>query len=351
MYTPLAFNESNLSTLHEFIEHNSFGLLVSQQDGSPFATHVPFLLDRKAGASGTLFGHLALANPQCEQFVGQRVLAVFSGPHAYISPAWYEAEQVVPTWNYVAVHVYGRVELVQEHDELLNILRRSVEVYERSMPRPWSLSGPDTFVSRMLKQIVGFRIEVERLEGKWKLSQNQPVERQEKVIRALIEQGDNNSANIADLMQRQLGDAPLSDEELLCALENGTITPKQWNHRAHVRGGYLLMQRFGLTEGTARMQAGLKRLNAAHGSPNTLMRGYHETITVAYLRLIFQRLIRTQSMTSQEFCDVHPELLDKHLLLRYYTPDRLWSQAAKQGFLEPDVKSFDIATLPDTSKP
>lgn len=204
MYIPPAFLESDLPTLQAFIERHSFGLLVSLVDGSPFATHLPFLLDRTRGRSGALVGHVARANPQWQQCVGQQVLTVFSGPHAYISPSWYEAEQVVPTWNYVAVHAYGRVQLIEDADELLSIVRHSVETYERSMPRPRALGGSDSFLEQLLKQIVGFRIEVERLEGKWKLNQNQPVERREKVARALAERGDENAAAIAALMRQQL---------------------------------------------------------------------------------------------------------------------------------------------------
>src|SRR5581483_7907510 len=96
MYIPVAFAETNLTTLHDFIEQNSFGVLVSQFDGLPFATHLPFLLERTAGRHGTLIGHLARANPQWQQASGQTALAIFSGPHVYISPTWYEAEQVVP---------------------------------------------------------------------------------------------------------------------------------------------------------------------------------------------------------------------------------------------------------------
>lgn len=206
MYIPPAFQESDLPTLHQFIERHSFGLLVSQHEGSPFATHLPFLLDRSSGSLGALVGHVARANPQWEHGLGQQVLAVFSGPHAYISPTWYEAEHVVPTWNYVAVHAYGRVRLVEDQPGLLDIVRRSVEVYERAMPRPWSLGEADTFAERLLKQIVGFRIEIERIEGKWKLNQNHPVERREKVVRALEERGDEDSTAIAALMRQQLGE-------------------------------------------------------------------------------------------------------------------------------------------------
>src|SRR5204862_6723933 len=139
----------------------------------------------EAGGRGRLVGHMARANPQWREAAGQTALAVFSGPHAYVSPSWYEAGQVVPTWNYAAVHAYGCVRVIEDEGALLDIVRRSVEVYERNMPRPWSFAGSETYVERRLAHIVGFRIEVESIEGKWKLNQNHPAERRKKVIRAL----------------------------------------------------------------------------------------------------------------------------------------------------------------------
>jgi transcriptional regulator len=204
MYLPAAFAEPNLTRLHDFIEQYSFGLLVSQVDGLPFASHLPFLLERTTGQHGTLVGHMARANPQWRQAGGQTALAIFSGPHAYISPTWYEAEQVVPTWNYTAVHAYGRVQIIEDEDALLEIVRGTARVHERAMPRPWSFDGSGTFVGRLLAQIVGFRIEVEKIEGKWKLNQNHPVERRKKVVRALGERGDENAQAIAAMMQAML---------------------------------------------------------------------------------------------------------------------------------------------------
>jgi transcriptional regulator len=204
MYIPAAFAETDLNRLHDFIEQHSFGLLVSQVDGLPFTTHLPFLLDRTAGPHGTLICHVARANPQWREAAGQVALAVFSGPHAYVSPTWYEAEQVVPTWNYTAVHAYGRVEVIQDKAALLEIVQKSVRVYERAMPRPWSFDPASTFVERLLAQIVGFRIEVEKIEGKFKLNQNHPAERRQKVVRALAERGDENAQAIAAMMQAML---------------------------------------------------------------------------------------------------------------------------------------------------
>ncbi|HEY7152939.1 MAG TPA: FMN-binding negative transcriptional regulator [Gemmataceae bacterium] len=204
MYVPAAFAEADPTKLHDFIEQNSFGLLVSRVEGLPFATHLPFLLDRTSGPHGTLLCHVARANPQWRDADGQTALAIFSGPHAYISPTWYEAEQVVPTWNYSAVHAYGRIQVVEGEGELLDIVREMVRVYEQAMPRPWSFDSSSTFVERMLAQIVGFRIEVEKIEGKWKLNQNHPVERRKKVVQALRERDDENAQAIAALMQAML---------------------------------------------------------------------------------------------------------------------------------------------------
>lgn len=204
MYIPAAFAETDLATLHAFIEQHSFGLLVSQVDERPFATHLPFLLDREAGSRGRLIGHVARANPQWRDLSAQTVLAVFSGPHAYISPTWYQAEDVVPTWNFTAVHAYGRVQVVEDESGLLDIVRKLTDVFERSLPQPWRFDSSSTFRQRMLAQIVGFRIEIETIEGKWKLSQNQPVERRENVIRALQEQSGENAAAVAEMMQHIL---------------------------------------------------------------------------------------------------------------------------------------------------
>ncbi len=204
MYVPSHFHEPDLSTLHDFIQRHSFGLLVSQVEGFPFATHLPFLLEREVGPYGTLVGHTARTNPQCAAAKGQTVLAVFSGPHAYVSPTWYDAENVVPTWNYVAVHAIGKLEIVDDYSSISAIVGTMTDFYEKTMPKPWFFDETTTFAERLLTQIVGFRISIEKLEGKWKLSQNHPVERQQKVVNALRKQGDENSQAISGLMHDRL---------------------------------------------------------------------------------------------------------------------------------------------------
>jgi transcriptional regulator len=204
MYIPTPFAETDQTKLHDFIERYSFGVLVSQIDGQPFASHLPFLIERDSGPHGRLVGHMARANQQWKEADGQMALVIFTGPHAYISPTLYDAEQVVPTWNYVAVHVYGPLQVLDDRHELRDIVEKMVQVYEQAMPRPWSLGGSAAYAERRLAEIVGFCIPIERLEGKWKLNQNHPVERREKVIHALEQRDDENSRAIAAWMKEMI---------------------------------------------------------------------------------------------------------------------------------------------------
>jgi transcriptional regulator len=204
MYIPAAFQQTDKTKLHDFIEANSFGLLVSTHGGEPFATHLPFLLERDAGPHGRLVGHVAKANPHWHGLDGQTVLAVFTGPHAYVSPTWYEAENVVPTWNYVAVHAYGPCRLVEDPDRLTEILKAMTATYEGSRPKPWVLDAASDSFQKLVRAVVGFRIEISRLEGKWKLNQNHPPERREKVIRVLEQSADRDAREIARLMAEML---------------------------------------------------------------------------------------------------------------------------------------------------
>jgi transcriptional regulator len=146
---------------------------------------------------------MARANPQWRCVRGE-ALAIFSGPHAYISPSWYEVEGTVPTWNYAVVHAYGSFETVEDREALLDILRRSVRTFEDPRPQPWSFDESAPHVDALLKAIVGFRIPIARLEGKWKMSQNHPEERRRRVIRALQSQPDEDSQAVARMVAEAL---------------------------------------------------------------------------------------------------------------------------------------------------
>lgn len=200
MYIPEAFAETNLEKLQAAVQQFDFAVLVSGSSGNLMASHLPLLLDRTTGNKGTLLGHMARANNQWEQAAGSEVLAIFSGPHAYISPQWYETPKTVPTWNYVAIHAYGCLELIESEADSIALLRQTVEVYESPRSTPWKLDEDEEFLSRLAKQIVAFRIPIERLEGKWKLNQNHPVERRERVVRGLRASGCYNDSQIAELM-------------------------------------------------------------------------------------------------------------------------------------------------------
>ncbi len=203
MYIPTAFAEPDKAALFDFIERHSFGLLVSSVNGALFATHLPLLLERDAG-QGALLGHFARANPHWQGLDGQEVLVVFSGPHAYVSPAWYESDNVVPTWNYVAVHAYGTCRVTDDPTSVEQILVKMVAAYEGARRTPWTPDTSTDYFRKMVKAVVGFRVEVSRLEGKWKLSQNQPRERREKVARALEKSADPRAREVARLMTEVL---------------------------------------------------------------------------------------------------------------------------------------------------
>lgn len=201
MYIPAAFHETDPEKLFDLIQQYSFGLLVSEFNGEPFASHLPILLDRSFMPNGCLVGHMARANPQWQQAAGQTVLAVFSGPHAYVSPTWYKSDNVVPTWNYTAVHVYGTFHLIDDPDKLLSIVADYVDFYEATMPVPWTFDRAGDYAQKMVQAIVGFRIEISRIEGKWKLNQNHPLKRQQQVIRALNASESQIDKSVAALME------------------------------------------------------------------------------------------------------------------------------------------------------
>lgn len=204
MYVPASFAPNDPAKIFELVEKYSFALLVSQHEGRPFASHLPLLVDRARGERGMLVGHMARANPQWQQAEGQTVLAVFSGPHAYVSPTWYEAENVVPTWNYAAVHVYGTFRAIHDGGAVMKIIEDAVRVYEAAMPSPWPIQAGSEFNRKLVQAVVGFEIDICDVEGKWKLNQNHPAERREKVVRALEQTDEAGALGVAAMMADDL---------------------------------------------------------------------------------------------------------------------------------------------------
>nr|HET6901012.1 FMN-binding negative transcriptional regulator [Ktedonobacteraceae bacterium] len=204
MYIPAHFRENDMSTLQQFIQEYSFGILVTQHEGTPVANHLPFLLDAGRGSQGVLRAHMARGNAQWRMLdETEEVLVIFQGPHSYVSPSWYrdDVEESVPTWNYAAVHAYGRPRLIEDSTELLRILQASIAENEAQFASPWHLEMSDESLQKKLKAIVGFEIEITRLEGKFKLSQNRSAADQRRVIAALDEA---MSPDTAELMRQRL---------------------------------------------------------------------------------------------------------------------------------------------------
>ncbi|WP_047152505.1 FMN-binding negative transcriptional regulator [Aneurinibacillus tyrosinisolvens] len=201
MYIPSHFQIEDEKIAYEIIKEHSFATLFSQHNGMPFATHLPLILDKE---NQYLYGHLARPNPQWKDISNQVVLAVFHGPHCYISPSWYETNKAVPTWNYVTVHVYGEAELIHVEQELMDSLHEMVLKYEAT-DSPYRLQDVDAdFIAGMNKGVQGFRIKINKIEGKAKLSQNHPVDRQELVINQLERISSEDEQKIASLMKANL---------------------------------------------------------------------------------------------------------------------------------------------------
>jgi len=207
MYVPRHYAVTDRQQLHDFIKGNGFGIMFSGNGPEPVASHLPFILDESAGEQGTLLSHMAGANRQWRHADGQQVLTVFQGPHTYVSPTWYQDPETVPTWNYVAVHVYGILKVVQDQERIQNILARITDYYEASLPQPWQAEFTSEYAQQMVKRIVAFEIEIDKMQGKWKLNQNHPKERRRRVVDVLKTMPDDNSRGIVTLMEPRLESA------------------------------------------------------------------------------------------------------------------------------------------------
>jgi transcriptional regulator len=202
MYIPPHFSETDLSHLDWLAEHDPFGTLISTVDGAPFASHLPVHY-RREGRQVTLTGHWAKPNPQWQPIEGQRVLFIIHGPHAYVSPRWYaQPQRNVPTWNYAAAHLYGRIRIFHEPDQLERIVTALADQFEKDAEAPWRMA--DSNGSENLRGIVGFEILADTIEIKFKLNQNHKAENITGVISALSAQNSDDSRTIAGLMQQNL---------------------------------------------------------------------------------------------------------------------------------------------------
>lgn len=199
MFIPKYFKVSDVEEVWDFIQENSFGTLVTTEKGKPIATHLPLQL-LKDGEAFYITGHMAYANPQWKTFEeNENVLVLFQGPHAYISSSWYNHENV-PTWNYLAIHVYGRASLMSEEEleKELTLLLRKYEQHRESAVL-WETLSPQT--KNQIKGIVGFSIRIQEIQAAYKLSQNRKEADYKNIIDKLNEEEDFNSHEMAEVMK------------------------------------------------------------------------------------------------------------------------------------------------------
>lgn len=204
MYAPKHFDEARLEVLHQLIHSHPLATLVTQDGASLCADHIPFELAAPSvnAPYGVLRGHVARANPLWRRAQAGDVLAVFQGPQAYISPAWYAEKalsgKVVPTFNYAVVHAHGPLRIIDDARQLLALLEHLTKRHEAARSAPWQVSdAPPAYIEQMMTAIVGIEIPIARLEGKWKISQNRPDADQSRIAAGLCE---NGNAAMAALM-------------------------------------------------------------------------------------------------------------------------------------------------------
>lgn len=201
MYTPAIYQLENPDTIRAFLKENAFGILINQTNGKLWATHIPMELDYNSEGKEILHGHLSKENPQGIAFEeNTEVLAVFTGPHAYISSSWYDHENV-PTWNYTAVHVYGKVKII--HGEaVIDSLTKLVDKYEQASTCPVKVSELSKATMRQAKGVIGFEIEITQIEATQKMSQNRDDHNYKNIIQELEKTQSSSAIAVAEEMKK-----------------------------------------------------------------------------------------------------------------------------------------------------
>jgi transcriptional regulator len=208
MYIPRANKEDRIPVLHKLMAEQPFASLVTMGTSGLFASHIPMVLEQN-GSMGLLKGHLSRANTQWRDYTPSvEALAIFSGPQHYITPTWYPEKQetgkVVPTWNYVIVHAYGHLKVIEDSEWLMSHLEKLTSIHEADSPIPWKISdAPADYIASQRKGIVGLEMEIERLEGKWKVSQNRSVQDRSGVAHGLGELNTTESLAMKALVEEQ----------------------------------------------------------------------------------------------------------------------------------------------------
>lgn len=208
MYVPKHFEEPRIDVLHDLILTHPLSTLVTMSSTGINANHIPLHLIQDAGQYGTLRGHVARANPVWSDLVNDvEALVIFQGPNSYITPSWYptkhEHGKVVPTWNYVTVHAYGTLRVIDDPTWVKNQLESLTAQQEASFDNPWAISdAPVEFTDKMISAIVGIEILITKLIGKWKVSQNQPTLNQAGVVQGLESLGRSEATELASVVEK-----------------------------------------------------------------------------------------------------------------------------------------------------
>jgi transcriptional regulator len=202
IYTPRHFHAADQAAIARLIDEHPFATLITPGDAEPLVSHVPLQYHPDAGSKGLLLGHLARANPHGQHLAGRVSVAVFHGPHAYVSPSWYaDPANAVPTWNYAVAHVHGQGELM-DATETRALVDELVRRYEGGRDKPWHLQLTGRPLAAMLEAIVGFRLTIERIDAKFKFSQNRSAEDRERVSAALRGENYADAQATAEWMDR-----------------------------------------------------------------------------------------------------------------------------------------------------
>lgn len=201
MYIPSYYKEDDFEKLLAFITHHSFATLINNTENLPIATHLPFVISNN-GSTLKLSTHMSRANEQWKYFQADKeVLVIFQGPHSYISPSNYEKQVNVPTWNYIAVHAYGVPEIIDNKESVLREMEKLIDTYEKEYKKQWE-SLPKQYIDEMLKGIVAFEINVTKLQGKFKLSQNKTETEKKNIINSLSLSKDATTKELAEEMKK-----------------------------------------------------------------------------------------------------------------------------------------------------
>jgi len=208
MFQPTPFQEQRIPVMHDLMRAHPFASLISYGSDGLSADHVPLVVHESGSEHGTLRGHIAKANPLGKSVdAAADVLAIFQGPHHYVTPAWYVSKQehgkIVPTWNYAVVHAYGPMRVIDDADWLLAQVQSLTSQHEAGRNQPWAVNdAPTNYIEKMLRGIVGLEIPISRLSGKWKVSQNKSDADREGVAKGLKEEATTSALQMVDLIAR-----------------------------------------------------------------------------------------------------------------------------------------------------